>query len=384
MNQPPRHADPERRNSASAPAATASSTPAVGNLEARPEHFPIIEGPYLRDILDQPAALRNAVDGVAESPLLAAVARKLSAGKFRRVLLTGMGTSLHALYPLHLALSRRGVASFWTETAELLLGFEALHRPDTLLITVSQSGESAEIVSLLRRARSFGHVIGVTNHPCSRLGRRADTVLLLHAGAESTVSCKSYLTTLAVLHWLGVRLGQGDVKEALSELRTAEHGVRSYLARWREHVAEWWRLTEDIQGIFVTGRAESLATTGTAGLILKESTRRSAEGSSCAAFRHGPMELAGPRVLVLVYAGDVRVSGVNRRLVRDINRGGGRAVLAAVAGASAGALKLPRTCPAVRPIVEILPVQMLSLALAARDGREAGRFERASKITTVA
>jgi glucosamine--fructose-6-phosphate aminotransferase (isomerizing) len=46
--------------------------------------------------------------------------------------------------------------------------------------------------------------------------------------------------------------------------------------------------------------------------------------------------------------------------------------------------RLPRTSPALQPIVEILPVQMLSLALAARDGREAGRFERASKVTVVA
>jgi glucosamine--fructose-6-phosphate aminotransferase (isomerizing) len=56
----------------------------------------------------------------------------------------------------------------------------------------------------------------------------------------------------------------------------------------------------------------------------------------------------------------------------------------AAEGASAGVFRLPRTSPALQPIVEILPVQMLSLALAARDGREAGRFERASKVTVVA
>lgn len=357
---------------------------ASGKAGATPANFPIIEGPYLKDILDQPQALKHALDGLGENASLAEVARHLAAGTLRRVVLTGMGSSLHALYPLHLALSRRGLASFWVETAELLLGFDAFYQPDTLLVAVSQSGESAEIVNLLSRAAEFGHVLGVTNHEGSRLGRQAGTLLLLHAGAESTVSCKSYLTTLAVLHWLGVRLCQGDPSKARHELQAVEQSVRDYLVHWREHVGELIALTDNIQSIFVTGRGESLATTGTAGLILKESTRHHAEGMSCAAFRHGPMEMAGAQVLVLVYAGDERVSHLNRRLVEDVTRGGGRAVLVAAEGASAGVFRLPRTSPALQPIVEILPVQMLSLALAARDGREAGRFERATKVTTVA
>lgn len=357
---------------------------ASGKAGATPANFPIIEGPYLKDILDQPQALKQALDGLGENASLAEVARHLAAGTLRRVVLTGMGSSLHALYPLHLALSRRGLASFWVETAELLLGFDALYQPDTLLVAVSQSGESAEIVNLLSRATEFGHVLGVTNHEGSRLGRQAGTLLLLHAGAESTVSCKSYLTTLAVLHWLGVRLCQGDPSKARHELQAVEQSVRDYLVHWREHVGELMALTDNIQSLFVTGRGESLATTGTAGLILKESTRHHAEGMSCAAFRHGPMEMAGAQVLVLVYAGDERVSHLNRRLVEDVTRGGGRAVLVAAEGASAGVFRLPRTSPALQPIVEILPVQMLSLALAARDGREAGRFERATKVTTVA
>lgn len=346
--------------------------------------FPIIEGPYLKDLLDQPQALRRAVGGLSDPSALAEVARKLAAGAFRRVVLTGMGSSRHALYPLHLALSGRGFDSFWIETAELLLGFPGLYRADTLLVAVSQSGESAEIVSLLARAGEFGHVLGVTNQEDSRLGRQAGTCLLLHAGPESTVSCKSYLTTLVVLHWLGVLLCQGDPAAARQELQGLEASVGEYLARWREHVRELIALTEGIQSIFVTGRGESLATTGTAGLILKESTRHHAEGMSCAAFRHGPMEMAGEQVLVLVLAGDERVRALNRRLVEDVIRGGGRAVLVAEEEVPAGVFRLPRTPLALRPIVEILPVQMLSLALAARDGREAGRFERASKITTTA
>lgn len=356
--------------------------PAAGNAGSPPNRYPVIAGSYHRDILDQPQALKNALGGLAVTTELANLARELGTGKYRRIVLTGMGSSLHALYPLHLALSRQGLASFWVETAELLLGFDGLYAADTLLVIVSQSGESAEIVNLLRRAGEFGHVIGITNYAQSRLGRLASSTLLLHAGTESTVSCKSYLTTLAVLHWLGVLLCQGDLAKARAELQFAEQCMRVYLTRWKEHVAELLNLTDGIQSVFVTGRGESLATAGTAGLILKESTRHHAEGMSCAAFRHGPLEMVGERVLVIVFEGDERVAGLNRRLVEDINQSGGRAVLAAPEGATANVFRLPVTCAALQPIIEILPIQMLSLALAARDGREAGRFERASKITT--
>jgi glutamine---fructose-6-phosphate transaminase (isomerizing) len=342
----------------------------------------VIEGPYLRDLLAQPVALQHALNGLAD--LEAGVSRPLDTRRYRRIVLTGMGTSLFALYPLHLALSRQGVNSHWIETAELLLGFDGLYRRNTLLIAVSQSGESVEIINLLPRAREFGHLLAITNNPSSSLGRHAGTLLALNAGVECTVSCKSYLNTLAVLHWLRARLCQTNAEEALREIQHAQRAVQRYLTHWREHVTDWLALIHGIQSVFITGRGESLATTATAGLILKESTRHHAEGMSCAAFRHGPLEMVGESSLVLVYAGDPRVRALNRRLFQDVLRLGGRAVWASTSPASPRALRLPRTCPALAPLVEILPVQMLSLALAARDGREAGRFERASKITTIA
>ena len=160
--------------------------------------------------------------------------------------------------------------------------------------------------------------------------------------------------------------------------------MRQYLARWREHVIELVPLLKDVTSIFVTGRGDSLATAGTGGLILKESTRQPAEGMSAAAFRHGPLEMAGENVLVLVIEGSESVAALNRRLVADITRGGGRAALMTTSDFTAKVFRLPMVPESVSPMIEILPVQMLSLALAARDGFEAGRFVRASKITNIA
>ena len=347
------------------------------------KHPHVIEGAYLCDLLAQPDVLQLVCKKLLNTELDSAIALGLRSSRFRRVVLTGMGSSLHASYPLHRALMSAGICSHWIESSELLLGFESLYKHDTLLVAVSQSGESAEVAALTTRAAEFGHLIGVTNHPNSRLGQASGTVLNMEAGVESTVSCKTYLSTLAVLDWLATQLIGGDVDEVLSELSQAERAVRSYLAGWREHVAELLPSLNGITSIFVTGRGNSLATTGTGGLILKESTRLHAEGMSAAAFRHGPLEMAGKNVLVLIFEGDADTSEMHRRLANDIVRGGGNAMLIGSHTLGLHLLRTPEVPKSVQPIIEILPIQMLSLALAARDGLEAGRFERASKITNV-
>jgi len=346
--------------------------------------YPVVAGPYLADLLAQPEALLAVRTVLERTTLDAAVPNRLRDGTFRRVILTGMGSSLHALYPLHLVLCARGIASIHVETSELLIGYEALRACDTLLVAVSQSGESAEMRSLLKSGAAFGHIIGVTNNPTSALGRAANTVLLLAAGIERTVSCKTYLNTLVVLHWLGSILTASDTTAALAEVSETVPQISSYLAKWEVHVSDLSQTVKGVRSLFVTGRGRSLATAWTGGLILKEATRRHAEGMSCAAFRHGPLEMIGHDVLVLVLAGDARTEALHRQLVSDIANGGGRAELIATAGTSSEVFQLPTVAAAMLPLVELLPLQMISLALAARDGREAGRFERATKITTTA
>jgi glucosamine--fructose-6-phosphate aminotransferase (isomerizing) len=344
-----------------------------------------VAGPYVADLLAQPDALLAATASMADpGSALPTLAGLLQRRKFQRVVLTGMGSSWHALYPLHLALTGAGHDSYWVETSELLLGFEPLRRSDTLLVVVSQSGESAEIVALLQCSDVFGHVVGVTNNPHSTVARAAGTVLPMCAGHEATVSCKTYMATLAVLHGLAAVLVGSDLRRALADLQAVEPAMRRYLADLEAHVAALAGLVSGVRAVFVTGRGVSLATAGTGGLILKEATRQPAEGMSCAAFRHGPFEMISDQVLVLVCAGDARVAALHRQLRADIVRAGGRAAFLSVSDPSAPAFQLPDVAPALLPLVEILPVQMLSLAIAARDGQEAGRFERATKITTAA
>ena len=109
----------------------------------------ITEGAYFRDILDQPRALAETHRGLDAPPALEDVVRRLRDGDLRRVVLTGMGSSHLGLVPLHLRLVEAGLAPASVESSELLYYQRGLLTAGTLLVLVSQSGRSAEIVRLL-------------------------------------------------------------------------------------------------------------------------------------------------------------------------------------------------------------------------------------------
>lgn len=283
-----------------------------------------------------------------------------------------MGGSYFALYPLHLALLARGLQSLLMETAELIYYAPEILDDQTLLIVVSQSGRSAEIVRVLDTKHPKCRTLAVCNTPGSPLAERADTVILTRAGEEFTVSCKTYVTALLALEWIA------DKKT--DDLSEAAPAASEYLTNWREHVDQAAEALARAERLFMLGRGPSLATAWIAGLTTKESTHRHAEGMSAAAFRHGPFEMLDPGLFALVFEGDPKTARLNRALVRDIQSAGAQAALVSETAAPA-VWRIPRTAPALRPILEVLPVQMLTLALAAMSGREAGKFERATKIT---
>jgi glutamine---fructose-6-phosphate transaminase (isomerizing) len=351
-------------------------------MPMRTRVFRIIEGPYLKDLLDQRQALQKTLERLRRGNKLEALAHDLARGKFQRVVLTGMGSSYHVLHPLHQHLIRHHFGAVMVETSELVHHLKALLRPATLVVAVSQSGRSAEILRLLEMIGPGITLCAVTNDEQSPLARQAKATVLLRAGTEYTVTCKTYVASLAALEWLASILSGLNPKATRNELCQAPDAVQQYLARWRRHVEAWLSLLEGVRHVFVVGRGASLGAAGTAGLILKESAHFPAEGMSSAAFRHGPFEMLNGSIFVLALAGDARALELNRRLVADIIQAGGRVAL--VGGdAKLKVFRLPAVPASVQPIVEILPVQMLSLALAARQGREAGKFELTSKITTI-
>lgn len=349
---------------------------------------------YLRDILDQPKAVRDTLQGLRSSNLPDAITRSLSQGGFRRVVLTGMGASFYAFHPLHQALIWRGVEAHMVETTELLYALHGLLRADTLVIAASQSGRSVEIAALVeqkqqlerkalvdRRVTRFA-LLGITNTPDSPLATGADACVLTRAGTEDTVSCKTYLATLLALTWLEPALFGEPTSSVLKELEAVSPAVERYLSGWESHVADLKERLRGIRDVFVLGRGPSLAAAGTGGLIIKEATHMHGEGMNSAAFRHGPFEMASAETFALVFAGQGPALALNKRLYEDIHAAGCGAALVSE-NAVEGVFRLPAVSERARPVMEILPVQMLTLALADLHGHIAGQFTRGTKVTTV-
>ncbi len=106
-----------------------------------------------------------------------------------------------------------------------------------------------------------------------------------------------------------------------------------------------------------------------------------AQGMSGAAFRHGPLEIVDSKTFAMVFAGADSTQPLQSKLADDIRQAGGRTAWIAQ-DASLRAWTLPKVPASLLPILEILPVQMTTLAIGAGAGIEAGRFARISKITT--
>lgn len=340
---------------------------------------PVIEGAYFGDLMAQPKALDATFEYLAQAERWRGARDFVTARPWRRVVLTGMGSSFHALHPLNLALIVAGFTPVMIETAELVHYGLALCDPDTLVILVSQSGRSAETLRLLE-GNPHAPILGITNTADSPLAQRAGLALLTQAGSEFSVSCKTYVTGLLALEWLAAVFRDRAEDEACAHLRGIGGYVTDYLAGWRAHVGELTALLRGARHVFLAGRGRSLAAVGTGALITKESSHVHAEGMSSAAFRHGPLEMLQDDMTTIVLDGDAATRAFNRRLAAQLTAAGCHCEELGE-DARLAALRIPDADAALRPILEILPLEMMTLALAAMSGREAGKFERASKVT---
>lgn len=339
--------------------------------------------PYISDILNQPAVIRETVARYA-ADRFGAVAADVAARRYDRIVLSGMGASHFAAYPAWLDLVSHGLPAWSVETAELLHHAESLVTEKSLLWLTSQSGASAEIVALIERLadRRPKTILATTADADSPLRRAADTTLQLHIGEESTVSTGSYVSTLAAQHLAVTQIAGGNIEDERSELIDACDVLQHYLAAWQDSIGKWERLIGVPQRLFVIGRGPSLAAVKTGSLIIKESVKFVIEGMSAAQFRHGPLELADEHLTVVILAGSSDARTLNERLAIELREySAGVVWLDTVPHDVLPTVLIPALPRAAMPIAEIIPLQLLSLALAAQTGVEAGVFRRIGKVT---
>jgi glucosamine--fructose-6-phosphate aminotransferase (isomerizing) len=335
--------------------------------------------PYIQDILSQPEALDTAVRNYSTSYL-----KNIDLADFDRVIISGMGSSYYAAYPALVELSGPSVPVQLLSAAELLHSLYTMIGPHSLLWLNSQSGRSAELVNLLERIKYQppGRLLTFVNDVSSPMGQRADICIPIHAGEEATVSTKTYVNMLAVNLLAAVQLSGGALDRAYSGMRATAHVMELYLRDWQEHVQELDTLLGDFDRLFLLGRGTSMSAVWNGSLINKEAAKSAFEGMHAADFRHGPLEIVSEGFAALIFAGSGQTSALNRELAREIIAYGGKAIwLDSVPDREIPTILFPETGELTRPLVEILPMQMLTLVMANRKQIDPGEFHHVGKIT---
>ena len=345
------------------------------------------DNPYILDILSQPAAMQAALENF-DPASLTSLAEDLHRGDFDRIVLTGMGGSLYASYPIWLTLASAGFPAIWVDTAELIHHVPHLITSRTLLWLFSQSGKSAEIVSALDFSRIHrpAALLAAVNDLDSPLALAANSFgghsasIPVNAEVEKTVSTRTYTNTLAVAQLGAFALLNMDVEYARAKLLETVTAMQAYLSNWEERVT---KLGEEIgypKRLAVLGRGPSMAAVYTGTLVLAEAAKFLAMPYQAGEFRHGPLELANPDLTVMLFAGPAETRELNRRLYQELRS---YHVKAFWMGASSEhrQFQLPEVPAIGLPLMEILPMQLLSIHLARQIGVEPGEFFRSGKIT---
>ena len=346
---------------------------------------------FLSEIREQPQAMRDAAAGLAgQRESLARLAEMAAARP--PLILTGMGSSFDACLCTASALARHGLLSTSINSAELLhFRLDALG-PEALLVAISQSGNSIELVRIadaLAARERRPRLVSITNGLDNPLARAADITLDTCAGVESGPSTKTFAATFVVVQALIAALAGPTPVEAIcaTAVADAERAALAAEALLRDSQGLAERLHGALAGrpsLVVVGRGTARAAAEMAGLVLKEAAQVQAESLDTGEFRHGPLELAGPELAIAVIATEERTRALDLGLAEEVAASGAATVVIATEGAElpAGSIAVAPVEPVLAPAVAVIPLQLLAWRIAREKGRVPGRFTLATKVTT--
>jgi len=260
----------------------------------------------LDEIQEQPAALRRALSSALDP--VREVALEAQQRDVDVVILAARGTSDHAaLYAQYLFQYLNGIpVALATPSLSTLYG-TSLRLGRALVIGISQSGESTDIVEVVARARETGALtVGITNQPGSALATTAQHSLFCDAGAERSVAAtKTYTTTCAVLALLAAFMPGGEpLREGIKELPA----LVTAALRSEERAARVAERYVHARDCVVLGRVFQYSTARETALKLEETCYVIATPFSTADFRHGPAALVEGGLPVIVFAPPGRTS----------------------------------------------------------------------------
>lgn len=249
------------------------------------------------EILEIPDAVERLLTQGGDA--IGAAAEKARAVDPRYLISVARGSSDHACSYIKYAselILKRPMASVGP-SVNSIYGVD-LDAPDALCISISQSGQSPDIVRMTESLRASGALtVAITNNSDSRLANVSDTTLPLHAGPELSVAAtKTFVTSLVAGLWLVAEIARDDA--LLAAIRALPEHLEAATR------CDWSAAATAIDGssLFTLGRGPSWAISNEAALKFKETCLIHAESYSSAEVQHGPMSIVGQRFPVIAFA----------------------------------------------------------------------------------
>jgi glucosamine--fructose-6-phosphate aminotransferase (isomerizing) len=357
------------------------------------EHF------MLKEIHEQPESVRNAFAG--------RIVREEGTAKFggldeqllrrvRRCHIVACGTSWHAaLVGKYLMESMARVPTLVSYAAEFRYANPVIE-PDTLMIAISQSGETADTLAAVREAQLRGaEAIGVCNVVGSTIARECGRGIYLHAGPEIGVaSTKAFTSQLTVLTLLALHMGRMrdmPLREALVYLDAIEQLPRQVQAalECEEEVRRIAAEYAEARNFLYVGRLYEYPLALEGALKLKEISYIHAEGIPAAELKHGPIALVDEAMPTVVLAAQSAILGKMMGNVQEIRARGGRILALTREGdqelqeLAEHTIPVPATLDPLVPIVAAVPLQLLAYHIAVLRGCNVDRPRNLAKSVTV-
>jgi glutamine---fructose-6-phosphate transaminase (isomerizing) len=317
--------------------------------------------------------------------------------RLRRVVLVSCGTSYHAGLVARLMIERLAGLSAEVDLASEFRYRDPVVGPDTLVVAISQSGETADTLGAAKTARLKGaSVLAITNIVGSALAREADGVIYTHAGPEIGVaSTKTFTATITAAYVLALALGlqRGALTATEAQKRASElleiPGIMTEALRHQEPVAELARRLFRHENFLYLGRGVHYPIALEGALKLKEISYIHAEGYAGGEMKHGPIALIDETMPVVAL---VPRDGTYERMagnVEEVKARGGRIIAVAHPGDTAMArradhvLEVPPAVDLLAPLVTVIPLQLLAYHIAIARGCDVDQPRNLAKSVTV-
>ncbi|MFF4381883.1 glutamine--fructose-6-phosphate transaminase (isomerizing) [Kitasatospora sp. NPDC001547] len=359
----------------------------------------------LKEIAEQPKAVADTLLGrIGTDGRLTLDELRISDADLRsvdKVVIVACGTAFHA------GMIAKYAIEHWTRIpCEVEVASEFRYRdpimgPGTLVIAISQSGETMDTLMALRHAREQGaKVLAICNTNGSTIPRESDAVLYTHAGPEVAVaSTKAFLTQLVACYLVALYLGQvrgtkwGDeIFAVIKELGDAPKQVEQVLETM-EPVRELARSLADARSVLFLGRHVGFPVALEGALKLKELAYMHAEGFAAGELKHGPIALIEEGLPVVVVVPSPRGRSIlHDKIVsniQEIRARGARTIVIAEEGDEAVVpyadhlIRIPVTPTLLQPLVSTVPLQVFACELATAKGHEVDQPRNLAKSVTV-